>query len=390
MNESRARWSARTKMVVGLLLLAFAIYLLYRFSIILAPLILAGIVAYVLSPMVAFFQGRLHIPRVLAILIAYLLLILILISLPLLVVPPLADQFLALNSDIQRFLLAIETLLGHQYIFAGQVIDLEVLFKQVVGSLQGFAEPVFGQTLNFVLDVITSLIWVIFIFVVSFYLIKDSAQARQWLEGLVPPGYYADYVKLRDEIGRIWGAFFRGQVILALVVATIFTVIGFILGLPFALAMGVFAGLMEFLPSLGHGIWLATAALLALFAGSTTLPVPNWVFMLLIIGLHLVFEQFDLNYLIPRIIGRSVHLPPIVVILGIVGGAAIAGVLGILLAAPTIASARVLGRYIYANLFDMDPFPSSILQALPPPNPHWWHHMAPSSTGSSDPPMDKK
>jgi predicted PurR-regulated permease PerM len=96
--------------------------------------------------------------------------------------------------------------------------------------------------------------------------------------------------------------------------------------------------------------------------------------MLIVIGLHLIFEQFDLNYLIPRIIGRRVHLPPLVVILGIVAGAVLAGVLGILLAAPTIASARVLGRYVYANLFDLDPFPNTSTSPLPPPNPRWWQH----------------
>jgi predicted PurR-regulated permease PerM len=385
MQKQKARWSPRTKIVVSLLLLAFAVYMLYRFSIILTPFTMAIIIAYILTPAVNYFQNRLHIPRVLAILAAYLLLIVVMITLPLLIVPPLVDQFTALNVDIQHFLLSVEALLGNQYSIAGQVINLEALFKQMVGSLQGLAEPVFGQTLGFVLDVITSLIWVVFIFVVSFYLIKDSQQVRQWLESLVPPSYSEDYVQLRDEISRIWGAFFRGQVILALVVATIFTIIGFILGLPFALAMGVFAGLMEFLPSLGHGIWLTTASLLALFAGSTNLPIPNWVFMLLIIGLHLVFEQFDLNYLIPRIIGRSVHLPPVVVILGIVGGAAIAGVLGILIAAPTIASARVIGRYVYANLFDMEPFPSSVVQALPPPNPRWWHHIVAKAPNPSEP-----
>jgi predicted PurR-regulated permease PerM len=79
--------------------------------------------------------------------------------------------------------------------------------------------------------------------------------------------------------------------------------------------------------------------------------------MLIVMALHLVYQQFDLNYLIPRIIGRSVHLPPLVVILGIVSGAVLAGVLGIFLAAPTIASARVLGRYIFSNLFDLPPFP---------------------------------
>jgi predicted PurR-regulated permease PerM len=136
--------------------------------------------------------------------------------------------------------------------------------------------------------------------------------------------------------------------------------------------MGVLAGLLEFLPSLGHAIWLAIASVLAFFIGSTWLPLPNWAFMLLVIAMHILFEQFDLNYLIPRVVGRSVHLPPLVVILGIVSGAVLAGVLGILLAAPTIASARVLGRYVYANLFDLEPFPESILSALPAPNPRWW------------------
>jgi predicted PurR-regulated permease PerM len=100
--------------------------------------------------------------------------------------------------------------------------------------------------------------------------------------------------------------------------------------------------------------------------------VPNWIFALIIVGLHLIFQQFDLNYLIPRVIGRQVHLQPLVVILGIVAGAATAGVLGIALAAPTIASARVLGRYIFANLYDMDPFPGKSISPLPPPDPRWW------------------
>ena len=136
--------------------------------------------------------------------------------------------------------------------------------------------------------------------------------------------------------------------------------------------MGVIAGLLEFLPSIGHAIWLTIATILGLFVGSTWMPIPNWAFTLIIIGLHIFFQQFDINYLIPRIIGRRVHLPPLVVILGIVSGALLAGVLGVLLAAPTIASARVVGRYVYANLFDQDPFPDSVAPSLPPPNPRWW------------------
>lgn len=99
--------------------------------------------------------------------------------------------------------------------------------------------------------------------------------------------------------------------------------------------------------------------------------------MLVVIGLHLVYQQFDLNYLIPRIIGRRVNLPPLVIILGIVAGVTLAGVLGILLAAPTIASGRIFGRYIYANLFDLDPFPEAADTSLPPADSRWWRKFAP-------------
>ena len=96
---------------------------------------------------------------------------------------------------------------------------------------------------------------------------------------------------------------------------------------------------------------------------------------LILICFHLVFQQFDLNYLIPRIIGRSVHLQPMVVILGVAAGASIAGVLGIVLAAPTIASVRVILHYIYAQLFDLDPFPDYITDATyPAPDLRWWQH----------------
>lgn len=390
MEESRPTWSSRTKIVVSLLLLAFGLFLIYRFSVVLPPLILAVILAYVLTPLVNRLQPRLRLPRVLVVFLVYLMLVLVLVSLLFLIIPPLAAQFTALNLDIQRFLLEIESWLASQYTIAGMTIDVEYVFQQVIGSLQGLLEPVFGQTLELLLDVITSLVWVVFIVVVSFYLIKDAHSLHSWLEGLVPAEYRQDYIRLRDEINRIWGAFFRGQLLLATVVSILFTVIGFILGLPFSLAMGVFAGLMEFFPSIGHGIWLMTASLLALFAGSTWIPLPNWAFALIIIGLHLFFQQFDLNYLIPRIIGRSVQLPPLVVILGIVGGAVTVGVLGILLAAPTIASARVLARYIYANLFDQDPFPTSVVSALPPPNPRWWRRSSSSLSADMHPDVTEK
>jgi predicted PurR-regulated permease PerM len=382
MIDGRPRWSETAKAVVSILLVALGVFLLARFSAVVKPMILAVVIAFILTPLVNYFQRRLRLHRVLAIALAYLFLLAVIITLPLAIIEPLGTQVTEIKEDIPRILSQIQALLGSTYHVAGIVIDANAIFQQVVGSIQRILEPVVGQTLSVLMDMISSVIWIVFTVVISFYLIKDGNSIRQWLEKMAPPTYRPDYIRLRDEINRIWGAFFRGQLALSLVVGTLFLVVGFILGLPFSLAMAAFAGLMEFLPTLGHGIWLFTASVLAFFLGSTHWAIPNWVFMLIIIALHLVFEQFDLNYLIPRIVGRSVHLPPLVVILGIFAGAVLAGVLGILLAAPTIASARVIGRYIYANLFDMDPFPESIVSTLPPPNPRWWHKERPPNQGS--------
>lgn len=371
--QTRPRWSTPTKFTVSLVILALGVYLLFRFSAVLPPLILAFILAYILSPLVNSLQERTRLPRGLTILLGYLIVLGTLTMLGWLIVPPFVEQLSGLGGDIQRLVRSFETFLGRRLVIGGLQINPETLIEPLGQALQTLIEQVMANTINILTEVLSSIVWVVFIAVVTFYLIKDSDKLSQWLEGLVPPLYQEDYHLLKEEINQIWGSFFRGQLALASVVTLIFSVFCVGLGLPFPLAMAIFAGVMEFLPSLGHGIWLFVASILAFFVGSTWLPLPNWAFMLIVIGLHLIFEQFDLNYLIPRIIGRSVHLPPLVVILGIVSGALLAGVLGIFLAAPTIASLRVIGRYIYANLFDLDPFPITSSSPLPPPNLRWWH-----------------
>jgi len=368
----RPHWPYATKLTISLLLLAFFIYLFARFREIIPPIIIAVIIAYILNPIVNFMQNRLHLPRTLTILFTYIIVMAILIGIPILVIPVMGANFESLQLNPQQIVTSIENALAQQYIIAGFTIHPSALAGQVISALQGLVQPVIGQTMNLVKSIITSIIWIIMIILVSFYLIKDGSKLEEWFTSHLPPALLTDYQWIRDEINQIWGAFFRGQLLLSTIVSIIFIIVGLILGLPFALAMGFLAGILEFLPSIGHGIWLVTASLLAFFLGSSWIPLPHWAFMLIVIGLHLFFEQFDLNYLIPRIVGRKVHLPPLVVILGIVTGAILAGILGIPLAAPTIASMRVIGRYIFANLFDLEWTPVSAVQPLLPTKTYWW------------------
>ena len=362
MKPSRPLWSPQVKIAVSLVILAGFIFLLYKFSAVIAPVVLAVILAYVLTPLVNRLQTRLKGSRGAAIAVIYLLLALFISGALWIIIPLLIQQVRELARDI--------TLLLHQAQgWADQPLQIgpftfsgEALLAQLSATLQDLLRPLFTQTIDIVAALLESIVWVVFIVVISIYLIKDSAALNEWFTSLAPPGYESDFIRLRDEINTIWSAFFRGQLLLAVIVSLILTAEGLIIGLPFAVAMGVLGGILEFLPSVGHGIWLVLASLLALFGGSTWLPLPNWAFALVVLALHITFTQFDLNYLIPRIIGRSVRLPPVVVILGILSGAALAGVLGVVLAAPPSPrcaswAATFTPAWWTLSLFRMSPSP---------------------------------
>jgi predicted PurR-regulated permease PerM len=372
MNTSRPVWSGQTKLMVILVILAASAYLLSKFRVAITPVILGCILAYVLTPSVNFIERRLHTKRWLAIIIVYLLLLLLIAGILMVLIPTFVNQARRIDFDLDEILTNAKSIFNGQIILLGVTVDLYSIYTGLSGFLQGLIQPAVGRMLTTAASFLSSLVWVIFTFVISFYLIKDSQALNSWIEGLAPPGYKEDYIRLRDEIKVIWSAFFRGQILLAGVVAIIQTVVCLLLGLRFGLFLGLLAGLLEFVPSLGHTLWFILAGITAIFGGSTWLPLQNWVILIILGGVDVIFSQFDLNYLIPRIVGRSLRLPPLVVILGIVFGAAVAGVIGVLLASPTVASLRVLGRYTYARIFDLDPLLQDITHpALPIVRPYW-------------------
>jgi predicted PurR-regulated permease PerM len=372
-TSNRPKLSSQAKTIIVLLVLAAFVVLLRQFNEVIGPIVLAIILAYILYPFANRIENWLKLPRALAVLVVYFLLLLLVGGVLTIVIPILVNRVAGTELNLDELQRQISTLIGGQFTIFDFTIDGQEILTRVMDTLQQILEPVVGHTLDLVTGIVSSLVWVIFILIISFYLVKDGKQMGERFGRLVPLDFRTDYDDLRLEIGTIWSSFFRGQLLLSLIVMVILTTIGYIIGLPYALPMGILGGLLEFFPSIGHGIWLVLASLLALIRGSVWIPIPHWAFMLIVIGVHVLFTQTDLNYLIPRVIGRSVHLSPLVVILGIVAGAALAGVLGVVLAAPTIATLRVLGRYLYALVFETEPLTEvQTIQPLPPPDLHWW------------------
>jgi HAD superfamily hydrolase (TIGR01509 family) len=165
--------------------------------------------------------------------------------------------------------------------------------------------------------------------------------------------------RLAEELSAVWNLFLRGQLVLGIVMGLLVAFAMTVLGVRNALALGLLAGILEFMPGAGIGLAIAAvpAVLIALILGSSWLPIPNLPFAVIVALTYIFLGQLDNTVLLPRIVGRRVSLHPVVVIVGAAVGAQLAGVLGILLAAPTIASARVINNYVWHKLFDQDPFP---------------------------------
>jgi predicted PurR-regulated permease PerM len=144
-----------------------------------------------------------------------------------------------------------------------------------------------------------------------------------------------------------------------------------VLGVRGAFALGVFAGVMELIPNLGPFLAAVPAVIVALLQGSTTLPVSSWVFALIVIGFYLLVQQFENTFVVPRILGEAVDLHALVVMLGVLIGANVAGIVGALLAAPVIASGREITRYLYLKTLGLPPFPPEP-EPTGPPSPSLW------------------
>jgi GNAT superfamily N-acetyltransferase len=110
-------------------------------------------------------------------------------------------------------------------------------------------------------------------------------------------------------------------------------------------------------PNLGPIIAAIPAVAVAFFEGSTWIPLSNAWFAVLVLGLYILIQQIEGNVLLPRVMGRSLDLHPLAVLVAVIAGGSLAGILGMLLAAPTLATLRVLLKYLYRRLTDQDPFP---------------------------------
>lgn len=317
-------------------------------------LVLALLVAYLLNPLVTLVTRRLKIPRIAAAALIYLVLIAVLIELGILVAPNLARQGALFLTDFDS-LVARFIELGKQFpVLANWANGLDA--AQVAGQLRQEARSLLEQSPRFVAGAASSLFNVFVVLVLSFYVVKDADVIVPRLRQGIPPAYHDDFDRITAELDAVWSGFLRGQVLLAVIIGVVTTIALTILGVRSALLLGILAGLLEVVPTIGPIIAMIPAVLLALFQGSANWAIEPTIFALIVVLVYFGIQQLENHVIVPNVLGASVNLPPVLILAGTLVGASLVGVLGIFLAAPVIATARLFFQFIVHKLFE--PLPS--------------------------------
>ena len=367
-TSTSPNWGPSTKLVVGLSVVAFAAALLIYFRQIIGPLVLAFILAYVFFPLVSRLKEWLHISWRTAVNIIYLLLIIILGGLSTLTGLAVVQQIQSLISFVEGFVNdlpeLVESLTTQEYTIGPIPIDfsqfdLTALAEQLLQSLQ----PLLGQAGSIVTQVAasaaTSVGWGLFVLLISYFLLSESGRFPGSLVRIDIPGYNNDIHRLGNQLGTVWNSFLRGQLILSFLIIISYYVLLNILGTRAALAISLMAGLARFIPYLGPLVtWIVTAIVAFVQTGNYFGLEPYQYALLVLVACLLLDQIFD-NLIGPRILGETLGVHPAGVLIAAIIVARLIGIIGLILAAPTLATVNILGRYILRKMFDQEPWPET-------------------------------
>jgi len=369
------RWSPTTKLLVGLVILGILTFLLYRFSNLIGPLLMIFIITYLLHPLSAMISRNLHIPWKVSVTILFILIAAILIGLLTWGGVGLVGQIQNLISSIQGIIndlpnyindLSKQTFIIGPYKLDMQSFDLSTLNQQLLT----YINPLLGQTGNLVGTIAGGAAeifgWTIFVLTVSYFVMAESNGLRENMLQVNIPGYNEDLQKLGNELSRIWNAFLRGQIIVFFLALIIYSILLPSLGVRYALGIAFLAALAKFLPYIGPAITWIVMALVTYFQPVTPFGLEPLPYMLIVVITTSVIDWFMDSFITPRIMARTLKVHPAAVLVAAIIAANLLGLLGVIIAAPFLATFLLLGRYAMRKLFDLDPWPETEPEPPPP------------------------
>jgi len=401
-NETRQetpKWNWTTKLIVGLAMVAMAVWLLVQFQEFLGPLITSLLLGYLLYPIATFLQTKFKIPWRMAVTLIYLVLVLAIVGLltwgGFTIVEQIQNLIRFIENNIDQLPDLVENLTDQSYQIGPFTIEpsgfnWDEIANQIVGAIQ----PILGQLGSFASSIaagaVSIVTWLVLIMLVSYFLLAESEGIPSRLLNIQMPVYKRDLERMGTELDRIWNGFIRGEFLIVIFSLLIYTATLGILGVQFFFGLAVIAAIGQLIPYVGAWATWISFGLVALFQTDIPFDVAPGLYMLIVLVLSMVVNNIIDNIVRIKVMANNLRVHPALVLIGALVGVQLLGFVGIIIAAPVMASFRLLLNYIIKKLSDRDPWEDLKVQGHLEPS-KWikfvleqWHKFSLWSIGRFD------
>lgn len=328
-----------TGIVFRTIFIVLALWFLYAVRDVIVLLFISVILVSAMEPAVDYFQKK-KIPRSLTVLVIYLLILAIISSAVSFLIPPLVNQFQQLTQNFSQYSQHFKDSLGPINNFT-QVNHINWGTSQILDEISSGFSTITKNIFSTTVGIFSGLLSVVIVFSLAFYMSSKEDAIKNFVISVVP-SQHQDYAanlteRIKDRIGR-W---LLGQLFVMLIIFILDSIGLYFVGVPFALILGIFAGLMEVVPYVGPII----SGLPGVILGFMISPTTGFLAFLV----YFIAQLFESNVVVPQVMKRVVGLNPIAVILALLIGAKLAGVLGAILSIPVATAVGLFIRDIMDN-----------------------------------------
>ena len=325
-DQKPVTFNISTLAIVKIILTLLVLYFTYLMWDVLVLIVMAIILSVLIDPLADRFEKR-KVPRTLAVLLVYIILLSLVGLIVILIVPPLTTQFQQLTDNLPSYWERLNSLGAEDLLAKYDLSSLQNNFKAIGTNLtEGIFAGlggIFGGVVSFFL-----------VLVLTFYMVVEEKDLKGVARLLIPARYQPYLFQLAARMKEKMSAWLKGQLILCLIIGlAVFAGLS-ILGVKYALVLGLIAGFLEIIPYVGP--WIA--AIFAVFIALGQSPM----LALFVLIMFAVIQWSENNILAPKVMQKAVGLNPIISILAIITGAKIAGFLGVLFAIPIASALSIL------------------------------------------------
>jgi predicted PurR-regulated permease PerM len=363
-TASVPRWSGTTKLVVSLALITVLLLLLIEFRSYFGLILASFAVTILLWPIVRRINKSVKINWRLSTVIVYVVVAVVLIGLltwgGIALFAQLQNLITLLSSSLNSFIDNLSQWSNQEILLGPLSFTVPELTTKYLGDLLiSRVQPILegaGSLMAVAVSGGANLIFqMLMMYLIAFFITSESGNAISKPSPMFKD-YDRDIDQMKAELSRIWSAFWRGELLVVLIAFVVYVIFLSILQMPFSLGIAIIVALGRFIPYLGAWIGWITMGIVGLIIQPTPFGLLPLAYTAIIIVFALVIDNIIDNIIRPKVMGDALRVHPAAVLITALVGLQLFGLLGIMLAAPVFASAKLLFHYILSKLTDQDPW----------------------------------